>query len=221
MVGKGVCAYTFVMTAASLILMSATAKAEQVWTAQLFGGSAYNFKTPLRIRQNGEEEIKVNARYTTRTFDNAPYYVLRLGRWHENRAWEFEHIHHKIFLKNRPPEIGHFQIEHGYNLFTLNRAWRRDGFVYRLGAGLAVTRPITTIRGKESRSDGSALLSGYQVTGGGLQLGAEKRVYFSKRFFLAIEGKLVAAWVRIRVIDGRASVPNIALHGLLGFGSDF
>ncbi len=221
MVGKGVFAFWCLLVVTSSLLTGFPAQAASLWTGQIFGGSAYNFKTPLRIQQDGEAEIKLNARYETRAFDNAPYYVLRLGRKIGEAIWELEHIHHKIFLKNKPAEVDHFQIEHGYNLFTFNRAWMRYGLFYRIGAGIAVTRPLTTIRGKKSLPDGSGFFSAYRITGGGIQMGVEKRMYLGERFFIALEGKLTAAWVRIRINAGKASVPNVALHGLLGFGADF
>ena len=202
------------------LCLTEPAAAKEVWSVSILGGSAYNFKTPLTIRQSGEDDIRLKARYRTRTFDNAPYYGLRIGKWNGDQAWEFEHLHHKIFLTNNPPEVQHFQVEHGYNLFTINRAWRRKGLIYRIGAGVVVTRPVTIVRGKSSLPENANFFSDYALTGGTLQLGGEKRFYLNKKLFIVAEGKLTASYARIKIAQGSASVPNVALHGLIGFGYD-
>jgi len=206
---------------ALLLLLAAPALVRANWSLVFSGGSAYNFKTRLKIEQAGEADIRLQARYRTRALDNAPYYGLRLAKWTNDAAWEFEHLHHKIFLTNNPPEVQHFQVEHGYNLFTLNRAWRRRGWIYRFGAGLVVTRPVTIVRGKDSLPEGANFFTDYHLSGFGAQIGGGWRVYLKQKIFLALEAKLSAAYARIQIAEGHASVPNVALHGLLGLGYDF
>lgn len=206
---------------AIIFCLAKPALAIEHWSMALLGGSAYNFKTPLTLQQSGEDDIRLKARYRTRAFDNAPYYGFRFGRWKEGRAWEFEHLHHKIFLTNNPPEVQHFQVEHGYNLFSLNRAWRHRGWIYRVGAGFVVTRPVTIVRGKRSLPDDPNFFSDYALTGGTAQLAGEKRFYLKKKLFIIVEGKLTASYARIKIADGNASVPNVALHGLFGLGYDY
>jgi len=66
------------------------------WVFQLGSGSAYNFTTPLEIRQDGEADINLSARYDTKAFSTvAWYYDMRISRWKNNHAWEFETHHHK------------------------------------------------------------------------------------------------------------------------------
>jgi hypothetical protein len=77
-----------------------------------------------------------NAKYHTEPFNESPYYAWRLAKWSKNRAWEFELVHHKLYLSNPPAEVQHFEVSHGYNLITINRAWLLRGFIWRFGAGL-------------------------------------------------------------------------------------
>ncbi|MDP3296456.1 MAG: hypothetical protein Q8N09_02515 [Thermodesulfovibrionia bacterium] len=104
-----------------------TVYAERSYSFEIFLGEQFNIPTPLTIKQKGEETIKVDwARYKSDAWTgfNSPYYAWRIGVWDDNRAWELELIHQKIILKNKPEEVQHFEISHGYNLITINRAWR-------------------------------------------------------------------------------------------------
>jgi len=39
--------------------------------------------------------------------------------------------------------------------------------------------------------------------------------------FASVEGKLTASWIRVPIADGRATVPNVAVHVLAGIGATF
>ena len=189
-------------------------------SVQLFGGAAYNFRLPLVIRQDGAENLRLHAEYDTKPFETPMYYSIRLGWWQENRAWEAEMVHQKLTLENRPPEIEHFSVTHGFNLLTLNRAWRHPHFIWRLGAGVVITHPESTIRGKTFEQEGG-IADGYYISGPTAQIAAEKRFYFYKGLFASVEAKYSLSWARVPVKDGSADVWNSALHGLLGLGCDF
>lgn len=190
------------------------------FSAQLFGGAAYNFKMPLVIRQDGEDNIRVSADYDTKPFDTPIYYAVRLGWWKDNCAWEIEMIHHKLTLENKPSEVQHFSITHGFNLLTLNHAWRNPWFIWRLGVGIVIAHPESTIRGKEFDQDGG-IVDGYYISGPTAQIAAEKRFYFWKGLFASIEGKFTLSWTHLLVKDGSADAWNSAVHGLIGLGYDF
>lgn len=196
------------------------AEEEKKWSFEVFMGSAYNLITPLKIRQTGYEDIKLNARYETKPLKESPYYSWRISHWKENKAWELELIHHKLYLENRPPEVEHFEITHGYNLLTINRAWER-GLIYRLGIGVVISHPETTIRGKRFPANEGLLNHGFYISGPTAQFAVGKRLYLSKKFFATIEGKITTSYARIPVVDGKAEVPNVGLHGLFGLGYDF
>jgi len=92
-----------------LLFIVISEEAEAAWTFEFFGGSVYNFTTPLIIRQSGYDNIKINARYKTKPFELPIYYMLRIARWKENGAWEFEFIHQKLYLENKRPKSIVFQ----------------------------------------------------------------------------------------------------------------
>jgi hypothetical protein len=187
---------------------------------QLSGGAAYNFRLPLVIRQDSEDNIRLNADYDTKPFETPMYYSVRLGWWQENRSWELELIHHKLTLENKPPEVEHFSITHGFNLLTVNRAWKTPCFIWRLGAGVVITHPESTIRGKTFEQDGG-IADGYYLSGPTAQIAVEKRFYLYKYLFFSIEAKYTLSWVHVPIKDGSADVWNSAVHGLLGLGFDF
>jgi hypothetical protein len=208
----------------SVLFLSLFCPTLQAWadniTAQVFGGAAYNFRLPLVIRQNGEDNIRLNAEYDSKSFETPMYYAARLGWWRDNRAWELELVHHKLTLKNNPPEVDYFSITHGFNLLTLNRAWKEPWFIWRLGVGIVITHPESTIRGRTFEQDGG-IADGYYISGPTAQVAVEKRFYIYKGLFASIEGKYTLSWAHVPIKDGSAELWNSAVHGLLGLGYDF
>ncbi len=176
-------------------------------------GSALNFDTNLKIEQPPFPELSFDAEYETRPFEDAPYYGWRISRRNLKHSWEIEFLHHKIYLKNNPPEVNHFEVSHGYNMLFANHAWTFKGVHLRAGAGAVISHSESVIRGIPFNSDNE--LSGFCV-----QAGIEKRLYVSSRFFFSIEGKFTAAKATVSIADGEATVPNLAVHGLIGFGVD-
>lgn len=191
------------------------------WVFQAATGSAYQFRSRLIVQQDGEDDLDFSARYQTRPFTSgAPYYSLRLGYWKGGRAWEFETHHHLVTLVDDPTGvIDNFQMTHGYNLNTLNRAWLAGGLIWRVGAGVVITHPESTVRGKTFSGDGIA--GGFYLSGVCGQLSLEKRLALGGGVFLYLEGKFTAAWAQVPIADGDATVPNYALHALTGLGYAF
>jgi hypothetical protein len=200
--------HAFVLTAA---LAPIPLAAEQGWTFQGSAGVVSNLESRLTIRQDGFETIRVDADYETRPFEDPPYYSLRVGRWSGRGGWEVELTHHKLYLRNPPPEVEHFAISHGYNLVTVNHAWDLRSFIVRLGAGAVAAHAESSVRGESFES-------GYHVTGPAFQAGVEKRLSLGDRWFLSLEGRITTARARVPVAGGEADAPNTALHGLVGLG---
>jgi hypothetical protein len=208
--------YLFCLTA--LLLFPTAAAAD--WNIQIFTGSSYSFPSPLNIEQDGEDDIDITAEYETRAWSTqAPYYALRISKWTDNHAWEFESLHQKLYLTNKPDEVQKFAISHGYNMNMLNYALSKYGFIYRMGGGFVMTHPETTIRGKSWEDDGG--LNGFFISGAGGQLALEKRYIITEKLSLSLELKMTAAYAEIPIADGTATVPNYAAHGLIGIGYDF
>jgi hypothetical protein len=186
-------------------------------TVELFGGTAWNLPVPLRIEQPGEEAIRFRARYHTRPWHGSPYYAYRVGYG----QWSAELVHHKIYLQNPPPEIKHFEVSHGYNMAIVSRTlpFLDQRSVFRLGIGMVIGHPDGSIRGKAINPVRSFLGGGYHISGVGLQAAAGPPIGVADHWFFRPEAKLTAAWARMPLADGgMATVPNVALHMLLGFG---
>lgn len=209
--------FAFLALFALLALLPARAAAQE-WVFQVAVGAVDNLETSLEIRQSGFETLELDADYETRPFESPLYYSLRAGRWSDRRrGWELELIHQKLFLRNRPPEVERFDISHGYNLATVNRAWEVGRVIARAGAGAVVAHPENTVRGRSLEQSGG-LGGGYHLAGPALQLGVEARLELGPRWFLGLEGKLTAARAEVPVAGGEAEVPNTALHALIGVG---
>lgn len=191
------------------------------WVGQFFLGSAINAASPLTIRQNGYPDLNLTAHYTERPFYDAPYYSYRVGKWKGGRAWEIQEVHHKLYLNNPPPEVQNFNVSHGYNLITLNRAWEQGGVIYRLGAGIVLTHPESTVRGQAfpNATGGPFNTGNFYLSGVTVQAGVEKRFVFRKHWFFSIEAMATASYARsVPIANGSADIPNMAVHGLFGIG---
>ncbi len=175
-------------------------QAETSYSFELFWGTQFNIPTPLTIKQRGEETIKGGwAKYESDawTWFNSPYYAWRISLWKNDRAWELELVHEKIILKNKPEDVQHFEISHGYNLITINRAWRLSEYydlIWRLGAGIVLTHPETTVRNKE-KGYGEDFPKGFYISGPTAQIALGKRFnLWGKGLFGVLEAKFTASY---------------------------
>lgn len=184
-------------------------------------GDAFVLKTPLTIKQDGFEDIKLNAKYKTHGFNAPLYYSVKLHFTKGNRGWEAELIHLKLMLDNRPPEVEKFNITHGFNCILINRIFKERFFTFRMGAGVVVTHPENTIRGKSLNEDQALFNNGYYFSGPIIQFGINKRLYILKFLYFNLEAKLTGAYTRVPVVDGHANVSHLGVHGLFGFGISF
>ncbi|MFA6147035.1 MAG: hypothetical protein WC899_02370 [bacterium] len=189
------------------------------WSLQVFGGAPLNFNLPLTIHQSGHQDLKITGNYESRAFEVPWYYAWRVGAWNGNKAWELELVHNKLYLENKPPEVQEFSISHGYNLLTVNRAWKEKGFIFRGGLGVVITHPETTVRGLSHSQEGG-ISGGYYLSGPTIQGAVEKRFHLWRWLIASLEGKLTASYARIPVEGGHADVPDVAVHGLFGLGLD-
>ena len=188
-------------------------------------GSAANIPTPLTVRQTGYPIIRLTAHYDTKPLGpNAPYYSWRLDVWNKtrDRAWELRQVHHRLFLTNNPPEIQFFAIHYGYNFFMLGRAWKKGRLVYHLDAGVIVTAPQNTVRGRALTTRRTGLFdAGYKLGGMGAEFALSREFAVTKRFYIVGNVALMAGWARVPVVDGSADVPNASAHAQLGVGFRF
>jgi hypothetical protein len=190
---------------------------------ELFGGTSVSMPMPLDIRQDGYDDLSFTAHYETKAFNKHPYYSVRLGRWDNGKSWEVELVHHKIHLTNNPPEIKHFEVSHGYNLLTVNRAWEVRDFIYRVGLGVVVAHPESTVRNKEFyEMDGGLKGDGnYYVAGPTAQIAIQKKFGIWGGLFGSAEAKFTASYATVPIAEGEAVAPNTAFHFLAGIGYNF
>ncbi len=200
-----------------------TAQKRESVAFEVLGGTAFSFPMPLKLKQEGYDDISFTAHYDTKPFNKHPYYAVRLGRWVDGKAWEVEMVHHKIYLNNNPDDVQHFEISHGYNLVTLNRAWDIDSIIYRVGLGIVVAHPESTVRNKKFyEMDGGLKGDGnYYVAGPTAQVAIQKKLHIWESLFVTGEAKLTASYATVPIADGDAVAPNTAFHILLGIGYDF
>lgn len=187
---------------------------------EIFGGTSFSLPMPLDLKQNGYDDISFTAHYETKPFNKHPYYAVRVGRWENGKSWEVELVHHKIYLTNNPPDVQHFEVSHGYNLLTVNRAWETKALIYRVGLGMVIAHPESTVRKKEFyEMDGGLKGDGnYYVAGPAAQIAIQKRFGIWGGLFGSAEAKFTAAYATVPIADGEAVAPNTAFHFLAGIG---
>ena len=203
-----------------VLLCTATSAGQSSRSIELLFGTAANLRTPLTIRQEGEPEIEFRARYDTRPLTSPFYYAVRFAFEDQRGAWELQLVHHKLYLSNPPEEIQHFEITHGFNVITLNRAFATRGARLRVGAGIVLAHTESTVRGLEGPG-GGILDTGYCLTGPALLVGVGKEFAVATDLYVGAEVQLIAARARVPVAEGTATAPNVALHCLLGAGYRF
>jgi hypothetical protein len=181
-------------------------------------GAAWNLPTPLTIRQAGFADLRVKARYDGQSFRRPWYYALRVERTDRGQGWALAFFHHKLQLTNPPAGVEEFSVSHGFNLLILERSWRERGVRRSLGCGMVIAHPENVVRGKKLPERGGFFGGGYHASGALLSAALGREVPLRGRWFLPLEGRATVAWARVPVVDGRASVPNLALHALAGIG---
>ena len=199
---------------------------ETRWSFELQGGLPYNIPMPLTIKQQNEPTIRLNARYSSEPFVSPGYYNWRIGRWKKGKSWEFEFIHHKLFLDNKPPEVQEYSISHGYNIAVVNRAFEKNinnsfPFILRLGAGVVLAHPEITVRGQALNQDEGLFGWGYYISGPVLNITVAKRFYIVKQWFVNTELKFNPSYARVPIAGGHAIFWNMPLTFAFGMGIDF
>jgi hypothetical protein len=202
----------------ALALQGPAARAQEPgWSVEGFLGGAWNLPTRLTIRQDGQPDIVATARYSTHGLRLPVYYAARAGRWGPGSGWELELLHHKLYLDEPPALVQHFEVTHGFNLVSVLRGWREGAIRLRAGCGAVVAHAESEVRGARLRHGGN-LPGGYHLAGLAVQAAGGRRFGSARGPFAVVEVKLTAALARVPVASGSASVPNLAVHLLVGAG---
>lgn len=201
---------------------ASAAAGEGRWRAELGLGGAYRGGSTLTLEQAGQPPLTLAAEWTTRSLESPLYYALRLARADPRGAWALRFIHHKLHLDNPTPEVERFAVSHGYNLLTLERAFSLGGFELWAGAGLVIAHPESTVRAQtRAENAGGPFGGGYYLTGPTAALAAARRLPLGRHVALVPEVRFTLSRARVPIAAGEASVPNAALHLVLGLEARF
>ncbi|MCZ6755308.1 MAG: hypothetical protein O7E49_08350 [Gemmatimonadetes bacterium] len=183
-------------------------------------GTAFSAPTPLVVNQEGFDQIRLTADYSTRPLDPSPYYQVQVGIWYRKdaKAVVFGFLHHKLYLDNPPPEIQRFEITFGYNTLYVGHAWRKKKWVISAGGGPLIANPYSEVRGQIQDGRKGFLKLGWNVAGATLYGALQRRFPVGGHVFFGMEAKVTGSMAWVTIANGNARVPNVALHFLASFG---
>ena len=186
-------------------------------------GNAFNLDQDLSIHRQGKEDINFNASFRTAGLKSPQYYSIRFSKEILSKNFEFEIIHHKLYLDgSSPSEIQKFEVTDGYNLILVNFTNNiYNNLNYRIGLGTIVSHPDIIIEDKTNYVQGGGLIpkfwaDGYNWDGISSQLSIFLNNRLNEKINYNLEGKLVMANTNIPVVDGNFDLPNLSFHLLLG-----
>lgn len=203
---------------ATLALAAAPAAAgEGRLRVELALGGAHSFGSTLQVEPSAFPHLAIDASWASRSFDPPLYYAWRLARADARGTWALRFVHHKAYLEKTTAEVERFAVSHGYNLLTLERALAIGGFDLSAGAGLVIAHPESTIRGEtRPENEGGPFGGGYFLTGPTAAVAAARRVTLGRHLALVPELRFTLSRARVPIAGGEASVPNAAVHALVG-----
>ena len=209
----------------SLMLATALAAGRQISFSL---GDATNFDSDLDIYLNNKKTSH-RASYTMPKDEGSIYYDIQYRPHGMGGGIDYELHHHKIKLTNPTSEITYFAMMNGYNLISINygkplpiiKRYPSIRTLGRLGAGIVLAYPFSTINGDTFSHQGSLCIPGrcgYFVSGLATQasLLANWHPRPTSCFGLQTEVKYTAARAIVPVARGHADVPNYAWHPLVG-----
>jgi opacity protein-like surface antigen len=203
------------VTLACVIACSQATAAD--WAAEVLIGDAFNFDSRTRIHNAATSGSAFAGDYETRGFEGPVHYAWRVTRWEQDRGWELELLHHKLYLRNRPPGVDALSVSHGFNILALGRAYALDPWRLRIGLGPVIAHP-------EARINGISYGGHYELAGAAAIGSVGFAFGLTSRWSVA--GELVATYGYANVHPGgepdlKFSVRNPAIHAQVGVGYRF
>jgi len=210
--GKVAAALACVMT-----FSQASAARDSEWSAEVLTGDAFNLDSRTRIHNVQTSASAFDGDYETRGLEGPLHYDLRVTRWNQDRGWELQLLHHKLYLRNRPQGVDALSVSHGFNIVAVGRAYAIDPWRFHLGLGPVIAHPEARIRGTSYGGDYE--LAGAAAVG---SVGAA----FELTPHWSIVGEIAATYGYAKVHPGgepdlRFSVRNPAIHAQFGVGYRF
>lgn len=192
-------------------VLTAPAAAAQ-WRGELWLGTAWNASSRVKFVQQGQPEVSVWAKWSTRPYESAWVYAFRFSHWSGDAAWAFEFMHHKMYLDNPPPEVDYFRITNGVGFLLAERLWRRHGWEYGVGAGPILSVPFSKVRGMAFDQGRGFFHSRYELVGPGIQLSLNRRLRLLPFTYGMLTAKTTAAHLDTRIANGHATTWDFAFH---------
>ena len=186
-------------------------------------GDAFSISQNLKVHREGFDDIDFNASFKTNGLKSPQYYSIRVRQEVAENFFEFEFIHHKLYIHDDlPDEIEKFEITDGFNLLLINvQKVINQSLGYRIGLGTVVTHPDIIIDGQTNYVEGGGLIPKFWTDGyhwGGIS--SQFSIFLNKKLndklHYSIEGKAVLAKASIPIVGGNFDLPNISFHILLG-----
>jgi len=182
------------------------------WRLEAWLGDAWSAPSTVAISQANQPDLQVHTTWSTKPFAPAWIYAGRIARWNGNAAWAFEYMHHKVYMDDPTPEVAYFRVTNGVNFFLAERLWRRSGWEFGVGAGATLSVPVSSVRGLTYDNANGLFHSQYEWSGAGLQLNIARRLRLVPYAYGSLAVKVTAAELHLRIRDGHAVTPNLALH---------
>ncbi|TSA33542.1 MAG: hypothetical protein D4R64_14005 [Porphyromonadaceae bacterium] len=201
-----------------LIGASTHVSAQVRWAMEFNLGLPVNVPMPLTLSQNGKQDVNLQAVWSAESFARPYNWMWRIGRWNNSTAWEFETLHHKMVLQNRPGNVQWFGITHGFNTLTLGRAWEINKVILRAGAGGVLAHPQGTIDNQVFNEKSGLFKLGYYLTGPVFMTSAARPLRIGKGFLINFEGKITVGYANVPIVDGTAQLLHLAFHLHAGLG---
>jgi hypothetical protein len=200
-----------------LVTSRAAAAQDPEWSAELLIGDAYNLTSHTHIHTAHTSDSAFGGDYETRGLEGPVHYSLRVTRWDQDRGWQLELLHHKLYLRNRPQSVEALSISHGFNIVALGRVYAMDAWRFRLGIGPVIAHPEARIAGVSYGGD-------YELAGAAAVGSVGAAFNLTPRWSIA--GELAATYGYAKVHpsgepDLRFSVRNPAIHAQVGVGYRF
>lgn len=196
------------------------------WSVEANFGFPVNINHPITIKQQGYKDLNFTAKFYSEPFKQPFFYVYRFTKWKNDKAWEIEMMHQKLYLSNPPEEVQYFNITHGFNLIVLSRSIKfkmlqKHDFIFKFGTGIVLAHAENMVRYKEFDQNQSFYNLGYYVTGPVLNLALAKKFQLSNRFYFNAETKFNTSYADIPIVDGNATLWHSAFSFIGGIGYSF
>jgi opacity protein-like surface antigen len=210
-----------VQTAAALACLIAASQAagaaDPEWSAEVLIGDAYNLNSRTHIHTVQTPAAAFDGDYETRGLEGPLHYAWRVTRWEQDRGWELQFLHHKLYLRNRPQNVEALSISHGFNIVALGRAYRMDAWRFRFGLGPVIAHPEARIAGVSYGDD-------YELAGAAAVGSIGIALDLTARWSIAGEVAATYGYAEMHPSgepDLRFSVRNPAIHAQVGVGYRF